>query len=199
MEENKFIKVLTIDENLSDSVCIVNKDEIMYFELLNYYDEEFAIGTLVLKNNKEICVSEQGIEDLQNVLLGEKIPIINKNKYELSLKTVNYILDPDNKWDKKIGIGDRINELSILTSIFKEDIATRIKLMSYQNFLETPYWKAISAYLKIVKKKCEKCGSKLNLHTHHKTYKHHGYEILHLEDLEVVCSNCHCKTHKEKK
>ena len=69
--------------------------------------------------------------------------------------------------------------------------------MSYKDFLNTPYWKAISAYLKIKRGKCEKCGSETELHTHHKTYEHHGTEIFNLNDLICLCKECHRKFHNK--
>lgn len=199
MEENKFIKVLTYDNSCADSLSIVNIDVIERFEIETFYDENFVTGVLYLKGGTEIYVREEGIELLQKDLVGK----IEKAKKKVKIKKENEnfeeYLDSNRDWNKSKGISDRMFILQNITNKHKEEIAEKIKLMGYQEFLRTPYWKAISAYLKIVKKKCEKCGSKLNLHTHHKTYEHHGYEVLHLEDLEVVCSNCHCKMHKEKK
>ena len=65
----EFIKVLTIDDDFADSVCIVNKDDISYFELKNYYSENSFWGELHLKNGKEIYVTEEGIKPLQKELL----------------------------------------------------------------------------------------------------------------------------------
>ena len=192
----KFIKVLTFDENFNNTISILNKDEISHFELIDYYEEDTMIGILFLKNGKEIKVSEEGIKPLQKELLDKAIPFKKKNKYAICLDTIDNILNPNNTWDKKIGIGDRMDEIGLLTSKYKEEIAQRIKLMSYPDFLQTPYWKAISVYLKITRKECEICGSKFALHTHHITYENHGYEFLHLCDLQVVCGTCHSKLHK---
>ncbi len=40
-------------------------------------------------------------------------------------------------------------------------------------------------------KKCVNCDSKEKLEVHHTTYKHHGDELNHLEDLETLCHDCH--------
>lgn len=192
----EFIKVLCIDEYLGDSICIVNKDEISHFELRDYYRETTTMGSLFLKSGKEIIVSEEGVKPLQKELLEKTIPFKKKHNFKISLETVDNILNPNASWNKRIGVGDRMSELATLTNHYKEDIATKIKLMSYHDFLQTPYWKAISVFKKITQKKCEICGNDFDLYTHHKTYEHHGYEFLHLEDLQVVCGICHTRIHK---
>lgn len=75
-----------------------------------------------------------------------------------------------------------------------------IKQMKYNNFLQTPYWKGISKYIKYKNRyKCEIC-SKTNceLHIHHSTYKIHGIEIRKLKTLKCLCSDCHKKFHNIK-
>lgn len=201
MAKNKFIKVLSYDNNCCDSVCIINEDCIERFEMTNFYEEEYCGATLFLKNGTQIFVQEEGIETLQEELLGKTIKrkkiATEKNINEAF--SINNYLDCNQNWNKSIGIGNRIKILQELTNKYKEEIAKRIKLMSYKEFLNTPYWKAISVYMKIIKKKCELCGNDFDLHTHHKTYEHHGYELLHLNDLQVVCGLCHSEIHKEKK
>ena len=39
--------------------------------------------------------------------------------------------------------------------------------------------------------RCEVCYSPQYLNAHHKTYRHHGYEDLNLEDLICLCYECH--------
>jgi len=196
MERNSFIKVLSYDTNLCDSICIVNKSSIAYFEIENYYEDEYVIGILYLKNGKEIMVNEEGIEQLQNDLLNIIIEKRKKTITSPSSKTIDFILNSKEMWDKTIGISDRFKILNMITKEYKEEISERIRLMSYNDFLNTPYWKAISVYKKIKARRCEICGSKFELHTHHKTYENHGYEILHLEDLQVICGRCHFALHK---
>lgn len=74
----------------------------------------------------------------------------------------------------------------------------RIKLMQleYKDFLKTYYWKAIRLYM--IHKNgdhCTLCSSESNLNVHHKTYDHHGLELFFLDDLIVLCVNCHAKEH----
>jgi len=73
----------------------------------------------------------------------------------------------------------------------RRDTKTFIK-----EFLLTPYWKAIAEKTK--KKagfKCLMCNGKNNLATHHRTYDNHGDELYHMEDLVVICEDCHAKFH----
>lgn len=71
--------------------------------------------------------------------------------------------------------------------------------MPYKKYLTTPYWKFVSQLAKKkAKYKCQLCGSESNLNTHHRTYEHKGYEINNMEDLIVLCQNCHSKFHEVK-
>ena len=73
-----------------------------------------------------------------------------------------------------------------------------IKNKSYSEYIQTNYWHCISYHLRKDLKKCPKCDEKKDkkhLHVHHKTYEHLGEEYLHLEDLIVLCDNCHTKEH----
>lgn len=108
-------------------------------------------------------------------------------------------LDPNLDFKPDITMEDRIK--MILGPHFENDelIAQTIRKLSYDEFLKTPYWEAITYYKRSQADfKCERCGSSTNTQTHHKTYAHHGYEhrsevIDH--DLIVLCKECHQKEH----
>lgn len=69
--------------------------------------------------------------------------------------------------------------------------------MTYKQYLSTPYWQLVSMLAKRkAKYKCQLCGSDENLNTHHRSYKHKGFEIRHMEDLIVLCQDCHSKFHE---
>jgi hypothetical protein len=72
-----------------------------------------------------------------------------------------------------------------------------IKNMNYYDFLKTPYWKIVSKKAKeFCGYRCMLCNSSNNLHTHHRTYEHHGEEHRYIkEDLIVLCKECHSKFH----
>lgn len=78
----------------------------------------------------------------------------------------------------------------------RQAIKEKILSLSYQKFLLTPYWQAISEYKKYKSGyKCELCSSKYRLNTHHKSYNNHGNEHNCLEDLIILCNKCHSKFH----
>lgn len=77
------------------------------------------------------------------------------------------------------------------------EIKAFINSLTYQDFLKTPYWTATATYIKSKYKKCIYCGSSTNLQVHHKTYKKHGDEINHEEDLLCVCDECHKRLHNK--
>lgn len=69
--------------------------------------------------------------------------------------------------------------------------------LPYLEFLKSDYWNKVRN--KVLERdgyKCKVCGSIDNLVIHHKTYKHHGSELKHLEDLATVCSSCHKVIHR---
>ena len=71
-----------------------------------------------------------------------------------------------------------------------ESLAT----MPYAEYLATPEWQARAAEVKLLRgNRCEKCGSRDNLHAHHLTYENRGHEPL--SDLQVLCKDCHAQEH----
>ena len=81
-----------------------------------------------------------------------------------------------------------------------EAVKSVILHMPYEEFLKTPYWKAIAQYVKKRDyNRCQLCGAQKHLHVHHKTYQHHGDELHHLQDLVTLCKKCHSKTHDERR
>lgn len=82
----------------------------------------------------------------------------------------------------------------------KSHTINRLKDMSYNEFLRTDYWKHVrQEKLRQCGHKCQLCGSTNKLHIHHNSYKHHGDEANHLEDLVVLCEQCHNTFHKHRK
>ncbi|MBS0653557.1 MAG: hypothetical protein JSR39_08575 [Verrucomicrobia bacterium] len=126
-----------------------------------------------------------------------------KNLEESNRKTVqentlyylkNY-LHPDRIWDKEITPKQRINQIRY-ANVNWEVVSDHIKGMDYQDFLRTPYWKAIAAHIKYrAGYKCQLCNSANNLVTHHRDYGIHGFEHAHMQELIVLCDGCHSKFH----
>lgn len=66
---------------------------------------------------------------------------------------------------------------------------------NYQLYLQSRHWRDIRArYYKSGRpKECYVCGSKEQLHLHHRTYKRVGRERL--KDLILLCKDCHGDLH----
>ena len=126
----------------------------------------------------------------------EQDRIIEKN-------TENYIkiyLDPDSTWTNGTAAKYKTNAIIYKNYLIDNDVvAEYIQNMGYEDFLNTPYWVAISLYTKYLHSfKCALCSNKGELRTHHKTYQRHGYEHIPeviREDLIVLCNDCHEKFH----
>lgn len=70
----------------------------------------------------------------------------------------------------------------------------QLETMPYEEYLATPEWQARAAEVKLLRgNRCEKCGSRENLHAHHLTYEHRGHESM--SDLQVLCKDCHAREH----
>lgn len=80
-------------------------------------------------------------------------------------------------------------------------IEATIRTLTYDEFLQTLYWKAIAAFKrKQMGYKCEICGSSKKLNVHHRTYLIHGiehYSGIIEKDMMLVCEQCHRKIHND--
>jgi 5-methylcytosine-specific restriction endonuclease McrA len=66
---------------------------------------------------------------------------------------------------------------------------------AYSEYLRSPWWQHISHVAKeAAQNRCQRCGGSERLEVHHKTYVRRGKEKL--EDLEVLCWNCHRLEHR---
>jgi 5-methylcytosine-specific restriction endonuclease McrA len=72
-----------------------------------------------------------------------------------------------------------------------------LRAMPYEEFLKSFYWRAVKAYfLSFMGAYCRECRRKgIPLDVHHTSYEHHGNEHRNLEDLKVLCRECHGKRH----
>ena len=69
-----------------------------------------------------------------------------------------------------------------------------LKRMPYSQFLKTAFWAAVKQRIhERDQKMCQMCGDerRTRLEVHHRRYEHHGHEDLHLEDLILLCDECH--------
>ena len=65
------------------------------------------------------------------------------------------------------------------------------------SFLSSEYWQQVKQKIHARDRKCVKCGSILFLEVHHLTYKNKGNELNNLEDLILLCAECHKKIHEK--
>ncbi len=72
----------------------------------------------------------------------------------------------------------------------------KLQELPYREFLNTIYWSIVRNYVVYRRGyRCELCGKNQNLNVHHKTYENHGSEHSNLDDLILLCRNCHAKFH----
>lgn len=85
-----------------------------------------------------------------------------------------------------------------LCSIMPDD-PKRDDWVDYASYLSSKHWKRTRKQKLSIDPKCEKCGTKKNLHIHHLRYYRDGKSILYHEDinkdLQTLCSSCHTRTH----
>lgn len=71
-----------------------------------------------------------------------------------------------------------------------------LRALPYKMFLQSLYWDIVRNYVRYKRGyRCEMCAAGDPLNVHHKTYEHHGDEHRYLEDLILLCSECHAKFH----
>jgi len=64
----------------------------------------------------------------------------------------------------------------------------------YLKYLQSEEWKKRAKDCKkLADNKCSKCEATTYLEAHHLTYDRVGEEMQ--EDLQCLCSDCHCKAH----
>jgi len=87
--------------------------------------------------------------------------------------------------------------LSVVLLIFGNalSVVSCSKLMPYDEYLQTPEWRERAAQVKMLRGKCAKCGSRERLEAHHLTYERRGHEDM--ADLQVLCHDCHMRTHDD--
>lgn len=66
----------------------------------------------------------------------------------------------------------------------------------YHAYIKSAAWAQVRrAYYATHPRRCRRCGATSALELHHKTYRHLGRELDHLDDLVCLCEDCHDKLH----
>jgi 5-methylcytosine-specific restriction endonuclease McrA len=90
---------------------------------------------------------------------------------------------------------DHVSRLEADTQ-YRTDFQAEVANMPLDIWENTPKWKLTAKFRKLTHPACERCGRTQALEVHHKHYRHKGIEVLHPEDLEVVCDVCHRGIHQ---
>jgi len=120
-------------------------------------------------------------------------------KTQILVSTAHYIkyyLNPNRAWGNHLKPFQR--RMIIQNSCFNPKVVSRYckQRIKYYDFLQTPYWKIVTyVKRKYANFKCELCNSSETPSVHHKTYENLGLEMWNLNDLIVLCKNCHSKFH----
>lgn len=136
----------------------------------------------IAKPLKKKCKEQRLLDRIEFAKMQNEIQAINRNNSLVIFA------------DEKNSLYERFSALNL---IIRNQEADELKELKYYEFLNTKYWDVVRRYkLKRSKYKCELCNAKgATLNVHHKTYKNHGFEHNHLEDLVVLCRECHAKFH----
>lgn len=150
-------------------------------------------------NDKLTTVCEkcrQKISEINNKIQKE---INNECEQKFDDYVNNYIntyLEYNKCWVEKTSRWTKWQSIQFKYYTGWERIAIVIKEMDYYKFLQTPYWKAVSLQAKHkASYRCQLCNSGKKLQTHHRSYDVHGYEHLNMNELIVLCEECHQKHH----
>lgn len=119
--------------------------------------------------------------------------------YEKQKEEFSKYISPEYSFNKGMKPYEKVRALERYLLYCEKDYETfaeKIKNLDYGDFLRTPYWDAVRCKIRYkYKYRCALCNNSQNLRVHHKTYKHHGYEWFYLEDLILLCDDCHEKFH----
>ena len=80
----------------------------------------------------------------------------------------------------------------------RNELVVGLGFKNYQQYLKSRHWWSLRYEVyKERDHRCERCGREKNLQVHHIIYDHIGKEPL--EDLEIICSGCHKRHHKNER
>lgn len=160
---------------------------------LFYYIETTREKDLLCMN----CVMEENKKFLERRKKEQEEERIYKENLETYYK--NYWLNPEINLEKEIYLKPwkaRDEIKNIINYLGRDVIKYYSNSLDYKDYLKTPYWKLVSSLSKRkANYKCQLCGSDYNLNVHHRSYKNRGIEIYNMEDLIVLCFDCHQKFH----
>lgn len=146
---------------------------------LNEFNETFHETDLDFSNENDVYTLECFFNGLKNL-------IEENDYYSCTIEDIE-LTDEDFEYIK--------NSVSVFKTINHYGNSRE----NYEEYLTSKQWKQIRAMMFNKIHKCQLCGSKENLEIHHNSYEHVGEEKNHLEDLVVLCHDCHSLFHHQKR
>ena len=84
----------------------------------------------------------------------------------------------------------------IRTPLTEDGFKPTYKPIDYKWYIQSFIWKAKAHRAKeLAGFKCQLCNANQELHAHHRTYDQLGFEKI--EDITVLCADCHAKFHNK--
>lgn len=157
----------------------------------------------IAKNRQLLCpaCAAETRKEQERQMKDEKAEALQRADAEFKENTENYIriyLNPERSWAQGVPVARKYNTIANQFVDYNK-IADTIQEMMYEDFLQTPYWKAVAAKARQgAGYKCQLCGATgVPLIVHHNSYKHHGWEHKYYKtDLIVLCEECHETFHE---
>ncbi len=144
------------------------------------------VRRIVAKN-----ISEEKLTRVQEFLFGGQTFGTCKTFINPAIKQIERFV---HLWYTEIDEADR----KVIAGMYLEydgDGRTR----PYKDYTESPLWKYTSSIIKTIRGfTCEKCRKQClpaHLVAHHKSYEHLGSELAYLDEMELLCNDCHMKEH----
>lgn len=100
---------------------------------------------------------------------------------------------PKLKWAGNIRAQEEAN--SCFHKSKKQKTKPAAKRIDYYQYIQSKKWKKKRKRALNYYKKCQMCGSTMDLRVHHKHYNSLGKEKI--KDLQVLCKNCHADLHNK--
>jgi len=150
------------------------------------------VRDMIWRPEKYLCESCEQIKEREHE---RRMADLEQKSVEEIDRAIDSYLDPSRSWNKGITIYQKWSAISRIRSERFTEAALELE---YDDFLQTPYWNAVSQKAKArANFTCQLCNARDNLHTHHRTYENHGMEHLHMKDLIVLCADCHKHFHSK--
>ena len=170
-------------------------------------------------NDNDIVKNESGYNDndiVRDELFSPRSDILKKmSEYELG-KIQNFMFGESNKYfgDCKAFVIPALKQVERFMYVWRKELdeETRKQILNYRlgydgdsrtreykEYTYSPAWRYVSGVIKLIHDyTCDKCEQQFNpahLVVHHISYAHLGSELDNLDDVAVLCTDCHMKAH----